>query len=160
MVLYIKQKVFTLRDKYYVYNEQFQPIFTVQSEFFTIGARIHVYDMTGQELYFIEQKLFRFLPEYHIFCGGNLCAIVKKVFTFLRPRLVIQSQYGDYTMEGNLFAMDFAIYHEGLPVGEIHKKWFSFGDTYELAVQDPDNAAFFSTLVIAIDNCLHNEDKN
>ncbi|HOP71846.1 MAG TPA: LURP-one-related family protein [Thermoclostridium caenicola] len=159
MVLYIRQKVFTLGDKYHVYNENLQPVFTVQGRLFSLGAKIHVYDMTGQELYFISQKLFRFLPEYHIYTGDLLCAIIKKEFTFFRPRLSIQSQYGDYTIEGNLFGMDFAIFLDGQPVGEIHKKWFSFGDSYELIVHDPNNAAFFSTLVIAIDHCLHNEDR-
>ena len=160
MKLYIKQKVFSLGDKYYVFNEMQQPVFAVQGRIFSMGAKIHVFDMTGQELYFIQQKLFRFLPEYHIFAGDILCAIVKKEFSFFKPRLAIQSQYGDYTMEGNLFGMDFTIFNDGIPVGEIHKKWFSFGDSYELVVHDPNNAAFFSTLVIAIDNCLHNESRH
>ncbi|NLU32514.1 MAG: hypothetical protein GXX04_07830 [Clostridiaceae bacterium] len=157
MKLYIKQKVFSLGDRYYVFDENQRPVFTVQGQIFTIGAKIHIYDITGQELYYIERRLFRLLPEYHIFCGDNHCAIVKKEFSLFRPRLAIQSQYGDYTIEGSLFGMDFVIYNEGIPVGEVHKKWFAFGDSYELDVIDPNNAAFFSALVIAIDNCLHNE---
>ena len=93
MKLYIKQKVFSLGDKYYVFNEMQQPVFAVQGRIFSMGAKIHVFDMTGQELYFIQQKLFRFLPEYHIFAGDILCAIVKKEFSFFKPRLAIQSQY-------------------------------------------------------------------
>jgi uncharacterized protein YxjI len=160
MNLYIRQRVFSLGDKYNVFNEQEQPVFTVQGQIFSFGAKIRLYDLAGNELYYIEQKLFRFLPEYHIFNCENLCAMVKKEFSFFKPRLHIQSQFGDFNMEGNLFGMDFEIQNGDQPVGEIHKKWLSFGDSYELVVHNPDDAAFFCTLVIAIDNCLHNENNH
>lgn len=157
--LYIKQKVFSIGDSYNVVNESGQPIFTVQSEVFTFGAKIHLYDMTGYELFFIEQKLFKFLPEYHIYAGDNNCAIVKKEFAFFTPKLNITSQFGDYTFEGNFLAMDFAILNNGNLVGELHKKWLSFGDAYELTIYDENNAPFFCALAIAIDHCLHNENR-
>lgn len=155
--LYIRQKIFSLGDKYHIINEMEQPIFQVASEIFTFGAKIHLYDVTGAELFFIQQKLFKFLPEYHIYNGDSLSAIIKKEFSFLRPKLTITSQYGDFTFEGELFAMDFVIYSNGQMVGELHKKWLSFGDSYELTIYDDDNAAFFCAIAIAIDHCLHNE---
>lgn len=42
--LYIKQKVFSFGDKYNIYNESGQPVFSVQGEVFTFGAKIHIYD--------------------------------------------------------------------------------------------------------------------
>lgn len=158
MNLYIKQKVFSIRDKYNVYNGAQQPVFTVESEFFSFGAKIHVYDLLGVELFYIEQKLFRFLPEYHIFNQNTCCAIVKKEFSLFKPRLHIESQFGSFHIEGNLWGMDFVILNGDIPVGEIHKTWLSFGDSYELVIRDPNDAPFFSTLVIAIDHCLHNDD--
>ena len=157
--LYIRQKVFSIGDRYSIMNEEGQPVFTVESEIFTFGAKIHLYDVTGQELYFIQQKLFRFLPEYHIYNDSLHCATIKKEFSFLRPRLNITSQFGDFTFEGNLFAMDFVVLNNGNMAGELHKKWLSWGDTYELIVYDDNNAPFFCALAIAIDNCLHNENQ-
>ncbi|HHY65386.1 MAG TPA: hypothetical protein GX501_10105 [Clostridiaceae bacterium] len=157
--LYIKQKVFTIGDKYNIFNEQGQVEFTVQGEIFTFGAKIHIYDATGVEVYYIEQKLFRFLPEYNIYSGNNLVATVKKELSFFRPRLMIRSQFGDYTVEGNLFGMDFAILCNGIALGEIHKAWFSWGDSYELIVNNDDDVPLFCALVIAIDNCIHNENR-
>ncbi|NMA65225.1 MAG: hypothetical protein GX957_03155 [Clostridiaceae bacterium] len=157
--LYIKQKVFSIGDKYSITNELGQPVFYVQGEIFTFGAKIHLYDVTGAELYFIQQKLFRFLPEYHIYNGSSLSAIVKKEFSFFRPRLNITSQFGDFTFEGNLFAMDFAIYNNGRMIGELHKKWLSWGDSYELIIHDDNLAPFFCALAISIDHCLHNENR-
>lgn len=157
--LYIKQKVFSIGDRYNIFNEAGQPIFTVQGEIFTFGAKIHLYDATGAELYFIEQKLFRFLPEYHVYSGNTLSAIIKKDFSFFSPRLSIQSQFGDFSLVGNLFGMDFSIIRDGIVIGELHKAWLSWGDSYELIVNEDDNIPLFCALSIAIDHCIHNESK-
>jgi uncharacterized protein YxjI len=80
MKLYIKQKVFSLRDKYNVYNEAQQPVFTVAGEF-SIGAKIHLYDLLGVELFYIEQKLFRFLPRVsHLQSEDLLCNRQEGIF--------------------------------------------------------------------------------
>ena len=49
--LLIKQKVFSLTDKYDVYDAGGNPKYFVKSDFFTIGHRIHVFDKaSGQEI--------------------------------------------------------------------------------------------------------------
>ncbi len=157
--LYIKQKVFSFGDKYNIFNEAGQTVFTVQGEVFTFGAKIHLYDAIGTEIFFIEQKLFKFLPEYHIYSGNTLSAIIKKEFSLFTPKLSIQSELGDYTFEGNLFGMDFAILNNGFIIGELHKVWLSWGDSYELVVNDDNNVPLFCALTVAIDHCIHNENK-
>lgn len=155
--LYIKQKVFSLVDKYSVYNEFGEPVYKVEGELFSWGAKIHLYDLSGAELYYIKQKVFVLLPEYEIYKGDTFCARVKKEFTFLRPRLNVQSSYGDFEIEGQFMEMDFNIQSNGQSLGNIHKEWLTWGDTYCLSIANPENAAFFISLVIAIDNCLHND---
>ncbi len=157
MELYIKQRVFSIGDKYDVYDERQQPVFHVQGEIFTWGAKIHLYDMAGNELYFIQQKVFAFLPEYSVFQGENLCARIKREFTLLRPRLNVESAFGNFQISGEFWNMDYYISRDGQPMGEIHKKWLSWGDTYFLSIYDEKDAAFFTALTIAIDNCLHND---
>ena len=158
--LYIKQKVFSFGDKYNIYNESGQPVFSVQGEVFTFGAKIHIYDATGTEIFFIQQKLFRFLPEYHIYSGNTLSAIIKKEFSFFTPKLSIQSEFGDYTFVGNLFGMDFSILRNNISVGELHKVWLSWGDSYELIINNDNDIPLFCALSIAIDHCIHNENRN
>lgn len=159
MELYIRQKVFSIGDKYDVYNEYEQPVFHVEGEIFTWGAKIHLYDLTGAELFFIQQKVFAFLPEYSVFQGENFCARIKKEFTFLRPRLTVESSFGNLEINGEFMNMDYYITLNGQVMGEIHKKWLSWGDTYLLMINDPKDAPFFTALAIAVDNCLHNDRK-
>jgi uncharacterized protein YxjI len=158
--LFIKQKIFSLKDKYSVYNEFGEPVYQVEGEFLSLGAKIHLYDLNGRELYFIRQKVFTFLPEYEIYQGEAFCARIKKELSFFHPILDVESSWGKLVIEGSFMEMDFSIFCNGQSLGEIHKQWLTWGDTYCLSIVNPDNAAFFTSLVIAIDNCLHNHSKN
>jgi uncharacterized protein YxjI len=157
--LYIQQRVFSLGDKYDVYNEQQEPVYHVQGEFFSWGAKIHLYDLDGNELYYIRQKLLAFLPEYAVYQGDAFCARIKKEFSFLHPRLTVESGFGNFEITGNILDMDYEILRDGETMGEIHKKWLSWGDAYLLSIRDYKDAAFLTALAIAVDNCLHNDSK-
>jgi len=160
MELYIKQKVFSLGDKYDVYNAQHEPVYHVHGELFSWGAKIHLYDLGGNELYYIKQKVFALLPEYTIFQGDTQCARIKQQFSLLHPKLSVESSIGDFEINGNFVDMDYTVSRNGERIGEIHKKWLSWGDTYLLSVSDPKEAAFFTALTITIDSCLHNSENN
>lgn len=160
MELYIKQKVFTLKDKYDVFNELEEPVYHVEGELFSWGAKIHLYDLGGNELYYIRQKVLTFMPEYAVYKGETFCARIKKQFTFLRPKLNVETDSGNYEVSGNFMSMDYQILRDGQTLGEIHKKWLSWGDTYQLIIYDSNDAPFFTALAIAIDHCLHNDKKS
>lgn len=156
MYLYIRQKMFSFSDRYSVFNQTEEPVYNVEGEIFTLGAKIHLYNLAGYEEFYIQQRLFRFLPQYEIYKGDTLCAVISKKFTFFSHQLEIQSSYGDFQVEGNPFGMDFLILVDGRRIGEICKRWFTFGDSYELSIDNDRDAAFFCALVIAIDHCIHN----
>ena len=155
MKYYIKQKVFTIGDKYDIYNEQGEPVFHVQGEIFTFGSKLHLYDLAGNELYFIKRRIFTFLPTYEIYQGDNLVATAHKQFTFFISRISISSHLGEFVIHGEVFAHEYTIEKDGVVVVEIHKKWFSWGDTYEIDIHDINNISFYLALVITIDNCMH-----
>ena len=157
MKLYIKQRIFSLGDKYDVYDADENVVFDVESEIFTIGAKMHLYDTQGQELYYIKRKLTFFLAEYEIYYHDQLCATISQEFKFFHSKLNVDSSIGNFTIEGDFMAMDYEILRDGQYFGSIHKKWLSWGDSYELDIPDARNAGFLCALVIAIDNCLHNE---
>ena len=160
MKLYIKQKIFSFADSYNVLNEYEEPIYQVNSEMLTIGAKIHINDLQGQELFFIKQKLTFMFAKYEIYKGDILCAVVQQEPTFFRPKLTVSSNYGDFDIQGEFWCMDFEISKEGRTMGTIEKAWMTWGDSYKLDVVEGEDTAFFTALVIAIDNCLHNGNNN
>ena len=86
MNLYIKQKVFSFKDKFTVKDEYGQDKYIVEGEFFSLGKKLHVYDMAGNEVAFIQQKIMSFLPRYFVFVGDKQIAEIVKKFSFFTPR--------------------------------------------------------------------------
>lgn len=160
MKLYIKQRIFSLGDKYDIYDANENVVFDVKSEFFTIGAKLHLCDAYGNEQYYVKQKLTFMLAEYEIYRNNILCAVVNQEFALFRSKLNVESSMGNFELEGDFFSMDYDIIKNGQYFGSIHKKWLSWRDSYELDIPDEENAGFICALVIAIDNCLHNEKRD
>jgi len=157
MKLYIKQRIFSLGDKYDVYDANENVIYDVQSELFTIGAKLHLYDTQGRELYYIKRKLTFMLAQFEIYQNDRLCATISQEFALFHSKLNVDSSMGNFSIDGDFMSMDYEITRNNQYFGSIHKKWLSWGDSYELDILDADNAEFLCALVIAIDNCLHNE---
>lgn len=157
MTLYIKQKVFSFTDRYNIYTEDEQAVYEVYRKPFTWGAQIHINDLAGNEVLFIKRKVTFLLAEYEIYEGQTLRAVVNQEFSMFRPRLTISSPDGQLELEGQAFGMNFSILRSGYEMGSIEKAWFTFGDSYRLEVRNAVDAPFFCALVIAIDNCLHND---
>lgn len=158
MKLYIRQRVFTMRDKYNITDAMENPVYQVEGEWFSFGARLHLYNLAGQELYRVERELFHFMPRYTLFRGDMPVASIKKNFTLFGHSLSVDSQYGHFEIEGSVFGWEFQILRDRAFMARIDKAFLSWGDAYELDISDqvPD-PAFVCALVIAIDNCVHNE---
>lgn len=156
----VKQKIFSFGDNFVIKDDQGNDRFIVRGKVFALGDKLRIYDMQGQELFYIEQKLLRLLPEYTIYKSGQAVATVKKEFTFFKPRFSIWSTYGNYTIQGNFWGMDFSILKNGRQVAQVSKRWLSFGDTYGVDIVDDEDYAFILALVIVIDQVLHDDRHN
>lgn len=158
MKLYIRQRVFSLKDKYNITDAAENPVYQVEGEWFSFGAKLYLCDLAGRELYRVEQELFHFLPRYTLFRGDMAVASIKKNFTLFGHSLSVDSQYGHFEIEGSVFGWEFRILRDGTVQAGIDKAVLSWGDTYELDISNQvSDPAFICALVIAIDNCAHNE---
>ncbi len=155
----IRQRVFSFGDNFAIKDENQQDRYMVQGKVFSFGDKLKLMDIMGNELFYIEQRLFRFLPEYYIYAGGEEVAVVKKQLSLFTPKFIIESIYGSYDIEGNIFAYDFSIYKDGRMVAIINKQWFSFSDTYGIEITDGEDHAFLLSLAIVLDQVLHDENK-
>ncbi len=81
----IKERIFTLTDKFIIEDEEGYPRYeVVGGKLLSLGNKLRIYDLDGQELVYIEQKLLKLLPEYNIYQKGHLVGKVKKEFTFFK----------------------------------------------------------------------------
>ena len=159
MEMYIRQKVFSIGDRYNVFDINQNLLYRVEGEILTFGAKLHLCDPSGGELLYIEQELFHMMPRYNLYCRGTLVASIRKNFTFFGHSLSVDSGYGSFDIDGSVFGMEFTIAFNGRVVASISKEWLTWGDTYHLQTADDfSDPPFLCALLIAIDNCVHNGD--
>lgn len=156
----IKERIFTLTDKFIIEDEEGYPRYEVVGKLLSLGNKLCIYDLDGEELVYIEQKLLKLLPEYNIYQKGHLVGKVKKEFTFLKPSFVIESSYGNFTLQGDILHHDFDILKDGRSVAWINKRWLSFSDTYSVEISDLVDQAFILAIVIVLDQIFYDGNNN
>ena len=156
----IREKIFTIADKFTIEDEYENPQYEVVGEVFTFGNKLRLYDMNGRELIYIEQKLFRFLPEYYIYENGNSVARIKKELTFFKPYFTIESSYGNLALEGDIFHHEFNILKDGRIIAQISKRWISFSDTYSVDIVEGEKDPFILSIVITVDQVFYDGQNN
>ena len=150
MKLYIKQKVFSWKDRFTVKDADGNDRYTVEGEFFSWGRKLHVYNMAGREVASIQQEVWTWLPKYHVYIGGSHAVDVKQKFTWFRPQYEIIGT--DWTVEGSFWEHDYEVISptEGCIV-RIAKEWMTWGDTYELDIVHPEDELLALAVVLTID---------
>ena len=148
MKLYIKQKVFSFRDRFTVKDERGMDIFQITGEIFSFGKVLHICDMNERPLLTIRQKLFTFMPRFEIERGGNVIAEIAKEFTFFKPSYIIQGT--PFTVEGDFFDHDYEIRCDGTLVAQINKEWFSWGDSFAINIYEEDSVDTLLLLAVSI----------
>lgn len=148
MKLYIKKQIFSMRNHFNVYDEQEQEKFSVQGKLFSLGAKLTIYDWHDHEVAYIEQQLFKFHKTFDVYIHGDLVATIKKAFTFLKPKYVVESE--NVEVQGDLWDMNFTVYVHGHEIGFVSKKWFSFGAAYEVTILEPQYELLIVSIVLAI----------
>ena len=75
-----------------------------------------------------------------------------------KAKYVISAE--DIKVEGNWWDMDFEVSQKGRKVAEIHKRWISWGDSYEITILNDSLEELIVSLVIAIDCVKDDENSN
>ena len=149
MKLYIKQKVFSFKDRFFVKDEYGVDRYAVEGELFSWGKKLHVFDISGKEVAFIQQKVWSFLPRYFVFAGGVQIAEIVKRWSILTPRYEIEGLGWEIT--GDFFAHNYRIEKSGYPIVTIRKEWMTWGDSYELTISNPADEITALAVVLTID---------
>lgn len=157
MKLYFKQKVFTLRQRSDIFDELGNVILTAAGEIISIGRKMHVYDSSNNEVAFVQQRVLRLLPRFSVFIGGQYTADIVKEFTFFKPSYRIEGL--DWKIEGDIFSHDYVIRSGGEFIAYIHKRWMSWGDSYEIDIVNDSNTVMALAVIIAID-CVLDESQS
>lgn len=152
MKLFIQQRIFTIGDKFSIYDENMNEVFYVQGEPFSFGKKLHLYDHLGNELIYIQQKLMTFLPRYIIYRNGYQEAVITKEFTFFKHEYLIEGT--GWKVHGDFFDHEFSITSGSRTIATVSKKWLSIGDSFEIEFGENVDIPLALAAVLVIDACI------
>jgi len=158
MKLYLKQKVFSWKDRFFVKDESEADRYSVEGEILSIGKKLHVYDSSGAKVAFIREKVMSFMPRYFIEINGQLvCEVVKK-FTFFKPSYAVEGLSWD--LKGDFIAHNYTLTEKNREIMTLRKKMISWGDSYELYIADSQHELLCLCIALAVDCALAAENSN
>lgn len=147
--LHIKQKVFSLGEKFTVKDEHERDLYYVEGSFLQIPKTFTITDATGKEVANITKKVFSFLPKFFVEVDGKEILTIKKEFSFFKSRYTIDS--AGIEVNGNWWEMDFQVLQNGKVIGEVNKEWFTWGDSYKVKIYNEEMEQLMIAFVVAID---------
>lgn len=156
MKLYLKQKVFSWKDRSTVKDELGSDKYSVEGKVLSVGKKLTVFDANQNEVAFIRQKVVTLMPKFFVDIGGEQVAEISKKFTFLKQKYIVNGP--GWTVMGNFTAHDYSIYDGEREIAGIHKKWMTWGDTFEIDINDEKNEVLVLAVVLAIDAVMDASD--
>ncbi|AVQ38679.1 hypothetical protein B2H94_04450 [Clostridium sporogenes] len=159
MKFIIKQKLFSITDKYIIENEYGEKLYKAQKILMSMFKKIKIYDIEDRELVYIKEKFIKILPTYLIYMGGNQVATMKKDISILKPRFTVESIIGDYEVKGDILDINFTIEKAGETVARVKKHFPAIRDSYEVDIKEGASQSLILAMVIIIDDVVHNTEK-
>lgn len=156
--LYIKQKVFKIRDHYSIYNQYGKKEYYVDQDFKLIGNTVRVRDKNGQKVFVLDKKLFKLLPKFTLKFKDGRKIYISSRLSFFRRKISVKSSGLNLSLKGSIFDYNFDIYDGFKKVGSIKKALISWGDTFEIRVYDEAYQDIIVGLMIAVDHLQDVED--
>ena len=155
MRLYMKQKVFSWKDKFSIKTENGEDKYFVEGKAISLGKKLRVFDSAENELAFVNQKLVSLMPKFSVEMNGEEVAVIKKKMTFLKPKYLIEGP--GWEVKGDFFSHDYEIVDNGRTIVAIHKKWMAWGDSFELDIADESHEVLAVAVVLAIDAVMDSQ---
>ena len=161
--LYLKQKVFSLTEKFTFYDLEQNEVIKARGSFFSLPKHYTLVDEGGQAVLLVERTIFSLMPEFTLFTlpqRTEICRIRKR-FRIGSPRLDIFVSNTKYLIEGSFFAHEFFVRDEqGNLLISVCKKWLAWGDTYEISINTSLIEKHVAAgIVLAID-CTYHSNNN
>lgn len=151
MKLVLKEKAFSLKERFNVTDEAERTLYTVEGKLFSWGHQLDITDVSGTHAAHIRQKVLTLLPRYFIACDGMEEMELKGHLNIIHPHYTLETSDGDWEVRGDFLQHEYTIKKGEEEIAAVTKKWFTWGDTYLLDVAEGKNAVPALAVMIALD---------
>ena len=158
MKLFVKEKLFSIRNKYYIYNENKELEYEIESKVISIGDKTTIYDKNHNVVAYIEQELFHFMPHYNVYIEDEYKYQIKKKFKMFKNDYELSNLY---KVTGSTFNLNFTIINNyGKEIALVNRKFLSIGDKYQIEILDEKDIYTILTIIVAITNDVDRDQAN
>jgi uncharacterized protein YxjI len=159
----MRQKFWTLGDRFVIKDAAGKDIYQIIGKIFTIRDKLSFQDMQGRELAHIVQRLVSLKKRYEIYREGQLFAEVVKEITLFKDKYTVDIPGpNDYTVQGNFWDHEYSFLRQGREVAHVSKRFFAFTDTYGIDIAaGEDDVTILATAVVIdlVNDAAHDNDK-
>lgn len=161
MKVFIKNKVLSLGGGSDVLNENKEPIFKVKGKIFSFTKKKKLYNMQGELLYTIRNKFWNIFSNkvYIKNSQGDRVATIKKNKWSWNKNYKILNTEDDLKIEGKFFSLESQIIKNEQLVATINRQFTIVTDAFSLEADEKD-IAFYTAIVIALDNIVDKRSKD
>lgn len=161
MKVFIKNKLLSLGGDSDVLNENKEPIFKVKGKIFSFIKKKKLYNMQGELLYTIRNKFWNIFSNkvYIKNSQGDRVATIKKNKWSWNKNYKILNTEDDLKIEGKFFSLESQIIKNEQLVATINRQFTIMTDAFSLEADEKD-IAFYTAIVIALDNIVDKRSKD
>ncbi|WP_231631360.1 LURP-one-related/scramblase family protein [Halolactibacillus sp. JCM 19043] len=121
---YMRQKVFSLGEKFTITDQNEEAKYTVQGSFMQIPKQFTIYDQTNQAVGTITKKMISLLPAFYVSVDGFKEIMIQKAFTFFKTRFDIHAE--NIHIVGDIFDKYFEVHGPAGVIAYVEEKWFTW----------------------------------
>ena len=155
--LFIRQKLYTIRDYLNVYDENNIVKYKLKGEFISIKHHMHIYNIDNEEIGYVKEKILSFKnplsfqtkpARFFFFANGKRIAKMKSKTVF-KDKLVMDN---GWVIKGNFSGFKYKIYNAyGKEIASVKSALFDYGDAYKVEYLEDIDELIILMIVIAID---------
>jgi uncharacterized protein YxjI len=161
--VYLKQKVFAIRDTFKVFDEQQTLLYEAKGKILTLNSRRDLFQAGGTTpILTMKQKILAFAPTYFLFDKNEqqIAKMAQQLLTFFGTKFHFVYQGKKYELSGDFFGFNYMMKDEQGIVLQIQKKFLSWGDTYQLGIEDSFDQTIAVGIVLMIDDFIDDARRN
>lgn len=161
----IEQKILSIRDTFGIKDQNGNLLAYVKKEFVSFGPKFWFESPTGEHLGQIHGKVLTIRPTFEIYDNqGQLRAQVKKkLMKLFGETWWMEDASGNEIAKINGKILEHDYYMQdmnGQAIAQIHKKWVSVRDSYNLQMLNPSFDPYLAlAYAISLDNTEKKEDR-
>lgn len=159
MIVYVKNKIMSLKGGSSAVDENGNELFKIDGKFFTVTNKKLILSLDGNVLFTVRNKFFHLLAKKALIYDGKtnqrICKVKEKAFS---TRVAIVASDDRYEVESTGAFKAKLVYKNDVCIGswvKCHGEVADFfRDGYRIETDHPEEAAFLVALVIAVDNII------